>query len=1282
MLTATVSAIGTGRAVEVLHDRGPAASAGVDRWTAGSGYLIGSRLVLTAAHNVDYRRDLGEGEQLLVRTIEGSALAVRVALVGDELSRVDLALVEISDPRFGEHLPPVTFARVDRDSPAPVADCWAVGFPRFGEAGPVLPGSSRRETWQVSGHILPGGKRRAGLLSLQVTSNPPAPLTGSAWEGMSGAVVFAADAHDGEQIAVGVVSTHHRPEGESALTVVPITAVADLAAAAEWWQQFGVTGPGALPILPRQRAPERPVLAESSAVPVPESARSHHGDVVALMRAQVQATDDLPYRPFGVHQPSLSSVYVRQSLSGGIASPGSALVSPACSVEEALARHRHLIVIGGPGLGKSTLTLQLVHRLACLARDWFVPGSSSAGDHRGPVGLVPLRVTGRELAAAIDHPWLQALRDAAGNELGGHLDLEADFSSDLLKEPVGETPWLIVIDGLDEAVESERRDKLVTVLSARLAGAALPHRLLVTSRPLHPAEMARLSRDAGVNEVGVYELEPFNAATLQDLARRWLTVDPRLPGVNLATRFLQETQVNYLADVLSTPLLALIALALFEEDPDGTLPRFKYDLYERYVGDVVTAAVRDPGWRVVAAELAELTGDSRHALHDPAMLEALLQHLAAIQVSSDMPLQVAAGEWLTGNAVPAFRRPPGQAIIESLLTRSGLLVRRGSRWEFIHHSFAEHLAAAAEAAEMPARFDPDDPVVQECINRTRDPFTDIALITLVHWVRRVPSVAPALLTWLQQGRWHHQALAARLLISGIAGQAQHLDSACQAMERRVVMLEEGGPTWLLAALARQHPAAVDALDRISANSIVPTWSRAEALAAAVKIRGLNAEEAASALRALLDERRAGAGWSQVAAAAALLELGEEFRAEAIQILRDILADPYTHPNAKEEAATTLTGLGPDLRAEALAALRAIITDPLTNFHERRFAAGGLATAEFPAEAASALNAILADPHAGAWEKAYTAFSFGGMPRQYLGKAIAAFKAMIDDVTADPNERWAAAWALAQISSDHRPEAMAILRKAIADPSCDPRLLPVGVEIVTSFAPEHLPEVIQALRTILSDRQANPWTRVYAARAMVLLDFDKYEEVIGVLTELANSSSDPDHRYVVARGLALFGPALHSDALNTLRALLADPATPLSTRCDAAGSLGELTPDSNDEAVQILRELAADPQARADDLLKAAHNLLRISIASDAEAATWLITAVNDVTAESWTRAEAADQLIQLQTADPHAGITVLRTILNDAGTEEELRTWVAQRLAKCGSQYREEALAALRGTSG
>ena len=81
-------------------------------------------------------------------------------------------MLEISDPQVDEDLPPVRFARVDRDSPVPISGCWAVGFPWFSEADPVLPGGSSKETWHVRGKISPGTKRRSGLLSLQVTSAP------------------------------------------------------------------------------------------------------------------------------------------------------------------------------------------------------------------------------------------------------------------------------------------------------------------------------------------------------------------------------------------------------------------------------------------------------------------------------------------------------------------------------------------------------------------------------------------------------------------------------------------------------------------------------------------------------------------------------------------------------------------------------------------------------------------------------------------------------------------------------------------------------------------------------------------------------------------------------------------------------------------------------------------------------------------------------------------------------------------------------------------------------
>ena len=74
----------------------------------------------------------------------------------------------------------------------------------------------------------------------------------------------------------------------------------------------------------------------------------------------------------------------------------------------------------------------------------------------------------------------------------------------------------------------------------------------------------------------------------------------------------------------------------------------------------------------------------------------------------------------------------------------------------------------------------------------------------------------------------------------------------------------------------------------------------------------------------------------------LLELGEEFRDEATGIVRDVLASPYAHPNARENAAIVLSRCGPQLRAEALTALRAVATDSLADYYDRHFAARGLA----------------------------------------------------------------------------------------------------------------------------------------------------------------------------------------------------------------------------------------------------------------------------------------------------------------------------------------------------
>ena len=229
--------------VEVLHNRGDHRA---PDWTVGSGLLIDRGLVLTASHNV------GPGE-LLVRVHGTEERAASVAKRGE--GDLDLALVEMVDRQ--PEAPPRRFGAVDRDSAAVIRRCWAVGFPRFKER--PGPGKARPErlSAQVNGEIPTAENLGHQLLTLRVTGAPRAfpdrGLPESEWSGMSGAVVFADD------VIVGVITEHHRPEGESSLTVVPLTAIDQLEEheAAAWWGLLGVE-PAQLVRLPAAGHRRRP----------------------------------------------------------------------------------------------------------------------------------------------------------------------------------------------------------------------------------------------------------------------------------------------------------------------------------------------------------------------------------------------------------------------------------------------------------------------------------------------------------------------------------------------------------------------------------------------------------------------------------------------------------------------------------------------------------------------------------------------------------------------------------------------------------------------------------------------------------------------------------------------------------------------------------------------------------------------------------------------------------------------------------------------------------------
>jgi tetratricopeptide (TPR) repeat protein len=258
-------------------------------WSVGSGFVLGSGLVLTAAHNV------GDGE-VLVRTGD-SRWPATVRLRGDEES-ADLALLEISGGR--SDVPRFRYGTVDRTVRGFVDSCWAVGFPAFKERvfkQPDAPARHENRTAHVSGRIPTLENLGHDVLTMRV-DNMPAPerdrqVDQWQWSGMSGSVVFA-----GEDIVVGVISEHHRPEGSSSLAVVPITAIARLPDAGAWWELLDADPSGLVRLpLPAQRndglyvwtaadsRAGREVVADTGDVELLEAGQPV--DVTALRRGQL-----------------------------------------------------------------------------------------------------------------------------------------------------------------------------------------------------------------------------------------------------------------------------------------------------------------------------------------------------------------------------------------------------------------------------------------------------------------------------------------------------------------------------------------------------------------------------------------------------------------------------------------------------------------------------------------------------------------------------------------------------------------------------------------------------------------------------------------------------------------------------------------------------------------------------------------------------------------------------------------------------------------------------------
>ncbi|MCE6995220.1 helix-turn-helix domain-containing protein [Saccharothrix sp. S26] len=900
----------------------------------------------------------------------------------------------------------------------------------------------------------------------------------------------------------------------------------------------------------RQDAPD-----DWSSLPVlPDEVRS-------LLRAQEVAARDLPYRLPGARTPSLDTVYVRQELGTGTedahdeqprtepeldergllrerAAPKPRLTvrPPARTVRQALDDDEHVLVTGGPGQGKSTLSLRLAGEIA--AR-W------SGRDGSPPLAepVVPLRLTARELAKRLDLPFPKALVESIAADYGSLLWSEVDPTR--VAERVAGCRWLLLVDGLDEVADPVGQSRLLHVLEG-CAAPGSPYRVVVTTRPIEGSILAPLQRASAAR----YELQPFDERALRRFADNWFDGSP-----GRADRFLRQLRAAHLDELARVPLLVTIAAIIFERFGDRPLPDNQYELYEAYLGYLLTAHPTAPG-------------PFDHLRDD------LLQHLGRVRLESDTSLVTAARTWV------AERLPVRVGWTEELttfLTAVGPLVQRGDDLRFLHHSFAEHLAATARARELPASFTAGHHDFTSLLHTASqgEPGRH-ARAVLLHYTRLRPDQADHVLRSLHGGGASHHVLAAKLL-------AQHLPAGPEVVDdflataRAWAMTTDylGAEVLRHASRAAHHPALVSWLLDLMRDDRAPWESRVEAATAlATRLRTAHTPEAVALLCAVADDPSTAVP-DRLAAAEALSQCGASERNAAERGLRAVLADPHAEMSDCRTAAVVLASLSVEGREGATKALLDLLDDPLMPNDDLVEIATGLVEigVEFHDRCAEVFLSVLRDPVGSMTGRRDAAIALASLGAHHLDQAATALVELVGQRWRHRVERANAAKTLAELGPEHRATAAAHLQDMMAEhqPEHSDRRTILEALIDLGGCSPHAAAV--HLRKTIDDHQADVNAVYWAVRTLADFGPEYHDEAARHLLRIADDPLVTGFEREAALGrLGEFGEPHRTNAINRLRHDLTDPGTDPGRRCDAGRELSRLGPEFHGEVVENLLDI--------------------------------------------------------------------------------------------------------------
>ncbi|SEL41718.1 serine protease [Streptacidiphilus jiangxiensis] len=656
----------------------------------GSGYLLSPWLVLTAAHVI------------------GDAVAPSVAVPGQSGGRVDcevvwrrydercdLALLRAENalvqPSVYQHFEPLTWGVVTDLQPREGA--VAVGFPQANRSA-----LRQLDTEQAVGTLKPGTGLRTGRPVLQLSGMPPQAdgTQVSPWAGMSGASVFL------ENRLIGVVRSVPAQWQDGRLELTPSGAyvqdptLLEICEHANVVLRWGTVEPPELSFEERLRAY---LSREWEKVRIYGVTRSGRGDgswrldiaylslELAGSERPVQAADEEDAAPVAQRAP------------------------------DALAQQPRILLRGNAGSGKTTL----LQWLTTLTARGELPEQLTQFKDCTPI-LLRLRALARP-GQALPSP--EEFLRASGSPLAGFPGSEGWVSRRMAEGRV-----LLLVDGIDEAPESERRR--VREWLSGLLGAYPETRCLVTTRP-------SAVREGWLADLGFAELDllPMSRSDVAAFIDRWhaAAAESADAGTDPEQAREQRERLARWRDVLTeavgrkqdlgrlatNPLMCSLICAL-NADRQGHLPSGRMALYDAALEMLLVRRDEERGVDPASEGLAL----------SEAQQQALLQRLAYWLIRNGQS-ELAREQALARieRALPQMPQIQGtpEQVLRHLLVRSGLLREPApGAIDFVHRTFQDYLGAQAAIEEG------DLPLLVE--HAHEDQWEDVIRLAVGHARRR------------------------------------------------------------------------------------------------------------------------------------------------------------------------------------------------------------------------------------------------------------------------------------------------------------------------------------------------------------------------------------------------------------------------------------------------------------------------------------------------------------------------------------------------------------------